>query len=550
MKAKLLFASTLTLGILLSFVFVILLLIATFSHALHATMLIVLTIVFSFLGWLFSPLATDLMMRWFYKAQRIDFENFSLQFPQLADFINKTTSKHRIKIPALFIIEDRNPAAFCYGSYPNNSRLVASRGIFQYLNTEEQKAVYGHELGHIVNRDFIVMTMAATLLQVLYEAYVIFCRRRQSRSSGRNKDITPLIGLVSYVFWLIGSYLILYLSRTREYLADRFSAEETGNPNALSLALVKIAYGIAAEPDTEGSRRLLVSTRAMGIYDYRSADAVGGAFSVFRQETGALQGRDLSRIFWFDIFSPWAKISEFSSTHPLTGKRIKTLSQTAGESGQQPLFDFSSIEAGGRSAIDRSRLYGEFYQGVWIYFLPHICLIAGLVYWFYNRTGFPMVFVFCGLGFLFRGLYKFQMPSHRPEKTTVFDLMCDPYASPLKGRFVEVEGNVIGRADAGSVLGEDVMMQDVSGGLIYLNYESVLPIFGNLLFAVMKAKRMIGKHCISQGWFRRSVFQIIDVHTMNVNGDRIHSYTRFWGLFVGFLLILAGVVLSAYQFFK
>jgi Zn-dependent protease with chaperone function len=550
MKAKLLFASTLTLGILFSFVFMILLLVAYFANAINAGLLIGLTVLFSFIGWLISPWMTDLMLRWFYKAQKIDPERFSLEHPELADFLNKTTSKHKVKIPALFIIEDRNPTAFCYGSYVNNSRLVVSRGIFEYLDIEEQKAVYGHELGHIINRDFIIMTVATTLLQVLYEVYVIFCRNRRSRSSsGKSKDITPLIGLVSYIFWIIGSYLILYLSRTREYLADRFSAENTGNPNALSMALVKIAYGIAAEPDTEGSRRLLVSTRAMGIYDYKSADSVGGAFGVFSKGQSSGQGRDLSKIFWFDIFSPWAKISEFSSTHPLTGKRVKALSETAREIGQEPRFDFASIEAGGRAAIDRSRLYNEFYQGVLIYFLPPIALCTGLVFWYYNRTMLAMIPVIFGFGFLAQGLYKFQMPLSQPEKTTVFDLMCDPYASPLKGRFVEVEGEVIGKAQAGSWLGEDVTMQDRSGGLIYLNYESLIPLFGNLFFALTKANHLIGKHCISQGWFRRSTFQIIDVHAMNVDGQTIPSYTRFWGLFVGFLLILAGVAFAAFTFF-
>ena len=73
--------------------------------------------------------------------------------------------------------------AFTYGILRSNARIVVTEGIFEFLNEEEAKAVVAHELGHIVNRDFIVMTAAATLVQILYQVYAALTRAKRSSRS-------------------------------------------------------------------------------------------------------------------------------------------------------------------------------------------------------------------------------------------------------------------------------------------------------------------------------------------------------------------------------
>ncbi len=127
-----------------------------------------------------------------------------------------------------------------------------------------------------------------------------------------------------------------------------------------------------------------------------------------------------------------------------------------------------------------------------IYLLPFLSLglALSMILGNLSRPGvFPFSLAVIGLAFLLQGLYKFNVPSGEPEKTTVFKLMQDPYANPLRGRYVEIEGKVIGKADAGSYLGEDVTMQDKSGCLIYLNYESIIPLLGNLFFGFRQAQK-------------------------------------------------------------
>lgn len=545
MKGKLVFASTITLGILASFVFFVFYLIAFWARIIDIWLLIGLTILTNIILWLVSPAITDWIQKLFYKIRRVEFSEFKETHKEVASFIEEACQKNNIPIPALRIIDDANPTAYCYGSYPGNARLVVSEGIFKYLDTEEQKAVFAHELGHIVNRDFIIMTIAVTLLQVLYEIYYVFLRKRKrSSGSGSKKgDITPLIGAISYILYLIGSYLVLYLSRTREYLADRFSAQSTNNPDALSMALVKIAYGIAVEVEGEDTQRLLVSTRAMGIYDFKAADSIGTVFKLAMGNDKAGIANSLSKVFLFDIFSPWALVSELNSTHPLTGKRIRVLSEYAKELGRASLFDFDKVAREGQG-LDRGRLYHGFFEGMVIYALPFLAVLTGVLITIgtHSQSSLSILMALLGVSLLTQGLYKFGRQGGLPEKITVFELMQDPYANPLKGRFVEIEGKVIGKADAGSYLGEDVKMQDKSGCLVYLNYESVIPILGNIIFGLGKAKKMIGQYSKASGWFRRSSYQIVDLDTVEVSGDTIKSYTRFWGIITGILLLILGVV--------
>jgi Zn-dependent protease with chaperone function len=541
MKEKLVFASITTIGILLSFVFFVFLLIAYWAHAIHLSWLILLTVGMNFLMWLISPAITDWIQGAIYKIQRISFEDFSAAHPEVGRFILSVCEKHRIKLPALRIIQDANPTAFTYGSFPANARLVLSEGVFKYLNEEEQKAVAAHELGHIVNWDFAVMTAATTLLQVLYEIYYALLRRRRS-GSGKKGDITPLIGLISYVLYLIGTYLVLYLSRTREYLADRFSAEETQNPDALSVALVKIAYGIATEADSENTQRLLVATRALGIYDFKAAGSLGSAFSQIRNNEQKEILRDLTKIFLFDLFSPWAKISEWNSTHPLTGRRIRALSEYARQIKSTSRFDFGPVEEEGRT-LDQGRLYGQFFSGMMVYALPYLAIGASI---FLALTGlhyYSFVIILLGIAFLVQAVYKFDHPFGDAEKMTVFELMQDPYANPLRGRYVSLEGRVIGKADAGSFFGEDVTMQDRSGCLIYLNYESPVPVVGDIFFGMDEAKKMIGQAARATGWFRRSSYQILDLERIELEDRRvIKSYTRFWEVIVGIGFVVGGCI--------
>jgi len=254
----------------------------------------------------------------------------------------------------------------------------------------------------------------------------------------------------------------------------------------------------------------------------------------------AFDPRRVSRIFLFDIFNPWAWIVQLGSTHPLTGKRIRALMDIAAEKNLPQIFNFKEIDIDG-AALDRTRLYGKFFFEVLIYFAPLIGIITGLGAAIVDRRLLGAIVLTLGLGVLIKGIYRF--PSIKaPEQTTVLDLMSDPYASPLRGRPVIVSGTVIGKASAGSLFGEDVVIHDPSGGLITLNYESIVPFFGNLFFGYKRARDMVGKNATSTGWFRRKVTQIIDLKSITSSDRPFRSYTRFWGLMLGVIITIIGII--------
>ena len=545
MKGRLFLASSITIGILVTFVFFVVLLASFASGIINGGVMIILTVIISLISWLVSPWFTDLIHKWVYKFRIMEFDELTRRSSQTARVLKEACERNKINIPMLRILDDMNPTAYCYGSFPSNSRIVVSEGLFHYLNEEEVAAVYCHELGHIKNLDFIVMTVANTLLMILYEIYVIFTR---IRTRGKNNPL-PIIGLISLVFWWIGSYLVLYLSRTREYMADRFSGIQTSNPNALATALVKIGYGIAAEPDTPLSSRLMGSVRALNIMDHKGAETVGSAVRLSTDETKPAAGkvpafdtRRVSKIFLFDIFNPWASIVQLGSTHPLTGKRIKALMELAGGMNRPQLFNFEEIAIDGRS-LDRTRLYGKFFFEILIYFAPIIGIVAGLLLTLVDQRLIGMIVLTFGLGLLTKGIYRFPSIKN-PEPTTVLDLMSDPYASPLKGKPVIVDGVIIGRAAAGSFFGEDMVIHDSSGGLITLNYESPVPIFGNLFFGYRRTRDMINQKIKATGWFRRKVSQLIDLKTIETSDRSFRSYTRFWSLVLGIIITVVGIAVA------
>jgi len=197
-----------------------------------------------------------------------------------------------LKPPKLGIIEDGQPLAFTYGSRRGNARLVVSRGLFTYLDDEEVATVYAHELGHIWQGDFALMTICASFdhLSCYLDSF--------AQNQGNNFKDTVFLALLSSIITIFRPIIVfccLYLSRTREYFADHFAAQVTGNPNALARALVKIAFGLVQE--TAQSSPLLLSTNVLNIALEQDAIIAGNVYGI------ALESRRIGQSFLWDIYN-------------------------------------------------------------------------------------------------------------------------------------------------------------------------------------------------------------------------------------------------------
>ncbi|HDD46370.1 MAG TPA: peptidase M48 [Candidatus Aenigmarchaeota archaeon] len=549
MVRNLAIASVFTLSLLFAMLLAVLL---TAFYALgyvNWVFLISATLIINFLMWFLSPYIGDFTNQIFYKARFIGIEGLRDKNRNVAELVEKICMENKIKIPKIGYIADDNPQAFTYGSTRNNARIIFTEGIFTYLDEEEIKAVFAHELGHIVHRDFIVMAIASTILQLLYELYWILTRSASS-NRGKGKGYVVIVGIISYVFYMIGSYILLYLSRVREYYADEFSAKATGNPNTLAHALVKIAYGIIAKPDKPEEMRLMASTRAMGITDYKLSKGLGLIYA-----NANIHGKDINeyikRALLYDLKNPWAFFIELGSTHPLTGKRIERLSRLAKLAGISPFVDFSMVESG--MEIDRSRLYKGFIKDVIVKYLPFITIsLLGIAIFlafillpalFIHLAVFWLIGLFIalfGISIMLQTAYKYKEGLF--EKKNVLELMADIYASPIKGRPVELEGKIIGRGQAGYIFSEDMMLQD-NTGLIYLNYESLLPFLGNLFFAWKKVDKLVGREVKVKGWFIRGMRPLLEMKELEHKEGIIKGRVRAIGMLSGGIFLILGIAM-------
>ena len=129
---------------------------------------------------------------------------------------------------------------FPYGHHPGNMRIVITQGILDLLEPEEVEGVVAHEIGHGKNWDMLLMTvvqLVPLLLFFIYRSALRFGGR------GKGKGYRIAVAVSAYVLYIASEYVVLWFSRCREYYADRFAGNVTGNPGALASALVKIGYG-------------------------------------------------------------------------------------------------------------------------------------------------------------------------------------------------------------------------------------------------------------------------------------------------------------------
>jgi hypothetical protein len=379
-------------------------------------------------------------------------------------------------------------------------------------------------------------------VQIIYLIYIFLIRVSRQNNNEKLGDLLQIGAIATYIFYWIGTYLSLYLSRTREYYADHFATEVTGNPNGLARALVKIAYGIVQESaNAPEPSRLLEGTRALGIYDPRTSLGAGTAYRV------ASDSQRIGRVFLWDLYNPWSGWLELNSTHPLTGKRLRALTNYAEQMGLNSEYSMAAVVKEG-SQLDKSRFYRQFILDLVLCLLPWLGAIAGLIMGGASGKGMALLSLAAigwGLGIIAHALFTY--PQATPDDTDIFSLMCDPYASPVRGYPVRVKGQLIGRGEAGNVLGSDVTLQDRSG-MIFSRYHSRWGSVGNLLFGWQQVRGLIGDSVSASGWFRRGIAPTLDL-TLLISGDRtIRSYPRFGAMVSGGIIMALAIAIPFFWF--
>ncbi|MGE0774212.1 MAG: zinc metalloprotease HtpX [Sphingomonadaceae bacterium] len=215
--------------------------------------------------------------------------------PEFVGLVRDLASRAGLPMPKVYVIDSPHPNAFATGRNPENAAVAATTGLLGILDRDEIAGVMAHELGHVRNRDTLIMTMTATI------AGAISMLANFSLFFGHGNRQNMLATMAAVIIAPFAAMIVqMAISRHREYGADRAGAEISGKPLSLASALAKLAQGAERVPNPVVAR----NPAAAQLYIVPALRG-GGGDSMF-------------------------------STHPATENRILALQALAGEMGSTP----------------------------------------------------------------------------------------------------------------------------------------------------------------------------------------------------------------------
>jgi len=177
--------------------------------------------------------------------------------------------------PKIAVAQTNMPNAFALGRSQKSATVCATTGIMNLLSPAELEGVMAHELAHVKNRDVAIMTIAsffASIAAMILQFGFLF-----GGGSGDDDDGPGIFAIIiiSLVVYVVSYFLMMALSRYREFSADRGAALVTGRPSALASALRKISSGMDKLPQQD----LRVANELSAFYIASPKKVVAGLFS-------------------------------------------------------------------------------------------------------------------------------------------------------------------------------------------------------------------------------------------------------------------------------
>src|SRR6478672_912160 len=514
-----------------------------------------------------SPWLMDRWLKLLYNLQPLSMPQLGTFSPEAVKIMQRVCSQRKIALPTLGILPTLAPLAFTYGNLPRNARIVVSQGLLDQLEDDEIATIYVSELGHILHRDFALMSAIGITLQIPYAVYWQVAEwgdrfQAKSEAAQGNAVVAILFRLMAYflavvaavsygLYWLL-RVPVLWFSRARIYYSDRVVVDSTGNPNGLTRALLKMAIGIAEDVQKQGQTSgLLESFDLLMPLGHRQAITLGSSYSQTSFES----------VLRWDFLNPYRNWLVINYPHPLTGDRLQLLARYAQFWKLDTELDFPATQSPETpkkgnpwlkgiislftlkvsrnlpllpSAIASALVLGCAFRGLlWIIGWIADGLSIWQLIWLHQDknllTACILISFSLAIFIQINAYFPDITPSKVPSDTNLLNLYTNPEALPSKpSQPVRLTGKLLGRGGIRNWLGQDLILQ-TNLGLLKLHFLSYLGSIGYLFPQSTRPSDLRDRNLTVTGWFRRGVAPWIDIETLKNQGGRTSRANHpFW----------------------
>jgi heat shock protein HtpX len=210
------------------------------AHGINYTSLMIFCLVWGMGGAFISLALSKSMAKWMMGVKIIDPNTATGDAKALVDLVHDLCIRaHFSYMPEVGIYHSSEPNAFATGPSQKRSLIAVSSGLLQRMSSRELEGVLSHEIAHIQNGDMVTMA----LIQGVVNAFVMFLARALAlvlSSQGKNRERSSsgsyylFVILFEVVFMVLGSLVVAWFSRYREFRADLGGSHIAGKQKMIS----------------------------------------------------------------------------------------------------------------------------------------------------------------------------------------------------------------------------------------------------------------------------------------------------------------------------